>query len=276
MTTMWHGSRSILGAAIVALLLAACAGGTPSAPPTTSGGTGMVDAAGDWRLTDGRDAGVPIPLVPGADITMSVADSQISGRAACNQYGGEIVVKDGQIQFGPLFMTEMACEEPVMASESAYLAALAKIRAASRDGDRLTLSGDAVELAFERLAPPPTAAMTDTDWVLDSLIAADAVSSVAGDPALLRLASDGVVTGSTGCRSFTGRFAEANGEVLFSEFTMDQVDCPPELRSQDDHVVSVLGDGFRAVVDGQRLTVTSTGQLGLGYTAATPAESSAP
>ena len=27
-------------------------------------------------------------------------------------------------------------------------------------------------------------------------------------------------------------------------------DCPPDLQAQDSHVISVLGDGFRASVDG--------------------------
>jgi heat shock protein HslJ len=135
----------------------------------------------------------------------------------------------------------------------------------------MTLAGEGVELVFERLAPPPTAAIVGTAWVLDSLISGDAVSSVAGEPATLRLDADGTFVGSTGCRGFGGRWIEANGEILFADFTMDLRGCPPELTGQDDHVVSVLGDGFRAAVDGQRLTLTSTGAEGLGYLAAQPA-----
>ena len=41
-------------------------------------------------------------------------------------------------------------------------------------------------------------------------------------------------------------------------------ECPAELEAQDSHVVSVLGDGFSAVVDGQLLTLSSSGDLGLG------------
>jgi heat shock protein HslJ len=230
----------------------------------------MVDATGDWRLVSGTNAGVDVPIVAGSDITMTVAGSEISGRSACNQYGGQVIVENGQVTFGPLFMTEMACPEPVMASEAAYHAALAEVRAATRDGDRLTLSGDGVELVYERIAPVPAAEIVDTDWILDSLITADAVSSVMGVPAALHLASDGTVTGSTGCRSFSGRYTLANGEVAFTEFAMGQPECTTDLAAQDEHVVAVLGDGFRAEVDGQHLTLTGDGGLGLGYTTVPP------
>ncbi len=273
-----------------ALLLTACGGatasGSPAASPTadpnanpspsSGGGSGTIDGTGDWRLVSGTNAGAPIPIVPGSDITMTVEGSQISGRSACNQYGGDIIVANGQVQFGPLFMTEMACEEPVMASEAAYHAALAGVRAATRDGDTLTLTGDGVELIYERLAPPPTADIVGTVWVLESLITADAVSSVMGEPALLVLDPNGSFTGSTGCRSFTGRYTIANAEILFTDFAMDQVSCSPELQSQDDHVVSVLGDGFRAEVDGEHMTIAGTGNQGLGYMTRLPEIPQAP
>lgn len=280
--------RSPLAILVLGLtfLLAACASsassGSPAPSPSTDpgasgspaatpgGGSGTIDGSGDWRLVSGTNAGVPIAIVPGSDITMTVEGSQISGRSACNQYGGDIIVANGQVQFGPLFMTEMACEEPVMASEAAYHAALAGIRAATRDGDTLTLTGDGVELVFERLAPPPTADIVGTVWVLESLISADAVSSVMGEPALLVLDPNGSFTGSTGCRSFTGRYTIANAEILFTEFAMDQTTCSPELQDQDNHVVSVLGDGFRAEVDGEKLTIAGTGNEGLGYMTKVP------
>jgi hypothetical protein len=44
-------------------------------------------------------------------------------------------------------------------------------------------------------------------------------------------------------------------------------ECPPDLQDQDGHVIAVLGDRFRGVVDGRRLIVTSQGGLGLAYRA---------
>lgn len=256
-------SLLLLGAIAV---ISAC--GTPTTPsPSAPPVAGMVDATGDWRLVEGTSGGAPIPLVAGSDITMSVAGSQISGRAACNQYGGETVVVDGVVRFGLLSMTAMACDDPVMAAEAAFVGALDDVRAATLEGDRLTLAGDGVSLDFERLAPPPTAEIVGTTWVLDTLFTADAASSVMGERATLRLEDDGSLSGSTGCRSFTGRWTEANGEIVFTDYAMDQTECDPALADQDGHVVTVLGDGFRATVDGQRLTLSAQGNVGLGYTA---------
>ena len=42
-------------------------------------------------------------------------------------------------------------------------------------------------------------------------------------------------------------------------------ECPADLQAQDSHVISVLGDGFRASVEGQVLILTSSGGLGLVY-----------
>jgi heat shock protein HslJ len=260
----------------LALLVIACGAGpgpSSSAPvspdPSTSTG-GPVDATGDWRLVNGTNDGVAIPIVADADITLDITGSSISGRSACNQYGGEVVVRDGQVQFGDLFMTEMACAEPVMASEAAYHAALAKVRAATRDGDTLTLSGPGVELVFELVVPPPAAELVETDWVLDSIITGDAVSSAMGGPAGLRFGADGSMAGSTGCRAFTARYVDAEGITMVSDLALDAVACPGDLAAQDAAVVAVLGERFRAVVEGQHLTLAAAGDQGLGYMTRSP------
>lgn len=136
---------SILAIVVLAIGLAGCSSG---APPPSPGGT--VDAAGDWQLAGGVVDGAPFPTVPDAPITLTVNGSQISGRSACNQYGGEIVVDGDRVRFSPGSMTEMACAEPAMAAEAAFHDALARITGATGDGDRLVLSGPGVELTFDR------------------------------------------------------------------------------------------------------------------------------
>ena len=259
----------LLGFGVAAVMLAACtvAGSSPS--PSLPG-VGIAEAVGDWRLVEGVQSGRPIPIVPGADITLTVEEGRIAGRAACNQYGGEIVVQGDEISFGSVFMTEMACAEPIMASESAYLAALAEVRSAGVANDRLRLMGDGVDLVFERLVPVPTAALISTDWVLDSLVDGDGISSVAGAPATLRLGPGGDVTGSTGCRSFSGRWTEAAGMIAVTDLALGREPCSADLAAQDAHVIEVLESGFRAEVDGEHLTVAGPGDRGLRYFTVVP------
>ncbi len=218
-----------------------------------------------WELTEGTVGGEPVPIVDGYPITLTLTDEGAGGTAACNGYGGMYEIAGRQITFSELLGTEMACvDEGVMESEQSYLGGLLLVSTFSMTEDSLTLSGEEVELVFAALPPLPTAELTGTVWVLESLIDGDAASSVNGDRATLELFTDGSMLGSTGCRSLHGTYTVTGVEVSMTEMTAEG-QCPAELETQDSHVVAVLGDGFIAVVDGQLLTLSSSGDLGLGY-----------
>lgn len=134
----------IFAAVVISLVLGAC--DTSSPDPS---GAGPVDITGHWQMTSGTIDGVVLALVDDAPITLAVTGTQASGRAACNQYGGEIVVEDGRTRFSLTSMTAMACGAPVMAVEAALAAALPRVVDAAVDGDRLTLTGPGVELLFQ-------------------------------------------------------------------------------------------------------------------------------
>jgi heat shock protein HslJ len=134
--------------AAIVVLVTACGGATvpsaPSVPPAA------LEPAGEWLLTAGTVDGQQLNLVADAPVTLVVEGSNVSGRSACNQYFGQFAVVDGHVSLGGLGGTEMACEEPIMTLEGAYLAGLAKIDAARLDGDALVLTGPGTELHFER------------------------------------------------------------------------------------------------------------------------------
>lgn len=121
-------------------------------PRETPASTTPVSLEGDWHLVSGAVDGAPFPIVNGSPITMIVQGTEIRGQAACNQYGGTLSVVDGGPRLSMTSMTEMACEEPIMASEAAFGAALPRVTAAARDGERLKLTGQGVELVFELAA----------------------------------------------------------------------------------------------------------------------------
>jgi len=247
-------------AAAAVLTLTACGDETPS-------DTVRHDWDGAWVLTSGNDTGVPLVLVATHPVTLVLDGDDIGGIAACNHYGGTVTRSGDSITFGAMSMTEMACSpESAMTLEAAYLAALADVTTASVDDDVLVLSGDRTTLTFAFEPPPPTADLVGTTWVLDSLIIVDAASSVGGEPTLL-LRADGSVSGSTGCRSFEGTWIETGAQLDFPELSMGDETCSPALAAQDDHVVSVLGDGFTASIDGATLTVSDPDGSGLVYRA---------
>ena len=134
--------------AAIVVLVAACGGASvpsvPSVPPAA------LEPGGEWLLTAGTVDGQQLTLVADAPVTFVVEGSNVSGRSACNQYFGQFALVDGHVSLSGLGGTEMACEEPIMTLEGAYLAGLAKVDAARMDGDALVLTGPGTELRFER------------------------------------------------------------------------------------------------------------------------------
>jgi heat shock protein HslJ len=276
--------RSLLGV-ISVLVLTSCGGTGPSstmpeAEVTTDGPVGA------WMLVEAEPA---IEVPDGARITMTVtaaADGwQVGGTSACNEYGGTVTIDGGSWDGQGFGGTDMACEDPRMMAERAYLDALETIEGWARTSvDELVLTGAHVELRFTALAPVPIAALTGTTWVLEALVSGsgpDATvtpTALGAEPAILELASDGTVEATTGCRSFAGEWTEAGDELLLTTFGQRDdspnvaadgtTTCDDAVVAQERHVLSVLGDGFHATVDGPRLTLSSRDGLGLRYTGA--------
>lgn len=94
-----------------------------------------------------------MPILDDHPITLTINGSQIGGSAACNSYGGRIVAGAGGLRIDSLSQTEMACEEPAMAAEFAYMTAIGLVREIVRDGDKLVARGEGVELTFDALPP---------------------------------------------------------------------------------------------------------------------------
>ena len=249
-------TNRLLAAVLSGIVLTACG---LLAPPAAS-------LDGEWILERGTHDGTDLPLLADAPVTMRIDGTEIGGTAACNIYGGTLQRDGDAVSFNALSMTEMGCDEPRMALESAYIAALADAGMAVRDGDRLSLTGPNVELDFRLSVPPADASLVGTRWVLDSLVIGDAVSSVIDMPTI-EFGDDGVVTGDTGCRAFDASY-ELDGTVLtIDDIVVEDVACAADLTAQDEHVMAVLGAETTATIEGNRLSITA-GENGLDYRAA--------
>lgn len=252
---------------IAVVALAAC--GAPGAAPSGDGERRPPVYDGDWKLTSGMGPEGRIDSVPNHDINLLLSGDSLSGRSACNLYGGRAQIDGHAFETGGLSGTEMACEPAVMRSEQRYLEALADAQEIERTDEVLSLRGPGTHLVFELVPPAPVASLTGTTWVLEGLIAGEGVSSTisGAEPATLRLTPGGRIEGSTGCRRITGRWQESGSRIEMSEFGAEGT-CPPSIEEQDGHVVSVLGDGFTAEIEGGTLTLSGTsGGLGLVYRA---------
>ena len=248
-------------------VLSACAGDVTADGPAdddSSPAPAEVGPEGDWVLASGTVDGNALPMVEGYDISMSLDGQEISGTAACNGYGGSYSLVDGTFSLSDIFSTMMACLPDVMDSETAFHAALGRVDEVAPTENELVLAGEGVELRFVRAAVIPTAELLGTEWILQSLIMGDAVSSTVGEPATLLLGADGTFTASTGCRTVSGDYLITGETVSVRSMSADG-ECGEEVASQDGFVIAVLEGPFTVTIVEDRLTITAPGGDGLDY-----------
>lgn len=266
--------RLLLPLMVLAAVAAGC-GDDASGPVDPSGaadGTAPDEPVplGDWLLVDSSTPSGSVPLVAGYDITLTFREGEVGGRAACNSYFGTIqTIAAGAWSVDGYGMTEMGCPEPgVHESEQAYLDALAVIDSYDHRDDDLVLSGPGTELRFALVAPVEDLPLVDTSWSLDTLIEGDAASNIAGmDAATIAFATDGTVTGFSGCNEFSAGYTLDGATLQLGSVERTEIACPGPNPETQVFAVLDLGD-VRYSIEGDRLTIRSPdGQAGLVYRA---------
>jgi heat shock protein HslJ len=263
-------SLSALAAAVTAAALLAGCGSEVAASTEPNGTVQSPDLSGQWQLTSGELSGTPFDLSRGRAVTLSVADGEVSGTSACNQYVGVATIDGSSIRFRQLGGTEMACEPDVMNLEQTYLQALGTVSSADRRGDSLIFEGPAVRLVFGPVTPVQDRPLVGTLWTLDALSHGEVVSSVAV-AAPLQLSPDGTVVGSTGCTDFSGSYVVTGGILKITRATLGTAPCGPVVEQQMTAVASALGDPLTVTIKGTTLTLVRPNGDGLTYRAEGPA-----
>jgi heat shock protein HslJ len=269
LTNMTSLLRTFATLLVLGFAVSAC--GNDAVVATFEGGRGtdanpQTTIDGVWKLTGGIADGSSMTTVEDWPVTLTIEGSSVSGRAACNGYGGSLAVDGTSFLLTDISQTEMGCAPEPMEMEALFLAAFTRTDQATRQDDRLTLTGPGVTLEFELELPVPTADLLGTLWTLDTIIQGPTATSThtTADPATLQLLPNGTFMGSTGCRTLTGEYTLSGATVQLSSFGADG-ECPADLQFQDNQVITVLGDGFTAEVGGGRLTLTATDGESLSY-----------
>jgi heat shock protein HslJ len=106
----------------------------------------------EWTLDsigESGDEGSVSSVPAGVVSTLTIDDSgRVSVMPGCNSGGGQAAVGDGAIEFGPIALTKMACEDPAMSVENAVMQMLDGSVGYTVDADLLTLTKDGRTLTY--------------------------------------------------------------------------------------------------------------------------------
>jgi heat shock protein HslJ len=251
-------------------LLIACAGivdaGGQDGGGDLTGVTWVLDRASIMTLVDEvpKDARVDIAFTP----------TEVSGLAACNQYGGgyQVDTAEGSLRFGQLASTEMACvDDGLMALESVYLTVLGDVTGYQVTGDQvgLQLIGGAAALTFQPEQATAALPLEGTAWTLTTVAQPDtqAVSStIAGSKVTLMLDA-GNAAGSGGCNTYHASY-ETTGDsgLVFGPIASTKMLCEQGISDQERAYFAALGRAVSSAVAGHQLTLSDAdGQILLAF-----------
>ncbi|HET7929163.1 MAG TPA: META domain-containing protein [Actinomycetota bacterium] len=128
----------VLPLVLVASAFSACGGDDGG-----SGGGGSQDPAAlegeSWILTQMLTAGGQTQILD-VGVSASFDGTTISGNAGCNSYHASYEASGGEISFGPIAATQMACPEAQMSTEDRYLQLLAEIGSYEVSGRSMSMN----------------------------------------------------------------------------------------------------------------------------------------
>ena len=261
---MRRGALAALATALLAL--SACGSTDPATDPAS-----LQDAT--W-VADAATLASMVPGLPGtARADIHFTGDAVSGHSGCNLYGGTYGAEDdGSLTIEVGSMTEMACDEPLMALDAAFTSALGAVSAFQVTGNGLLLTGGTVALTFVREAPVAPLALTGTTWTLDTIGGGgDTVSSVlAGTQVTLTLQGDGSFGGNAGCNGFGGTYTQEGDTLALRDIAATAMACEDTgVMDQEGVVLDLLGQAASFSIEGARLTLSDAGGVFLlGFTGA--------
>jgi hypothetical protein len=165
---------------------------------------------------------------------------------------------------GDIMSTMMGCDEALMVQDQWISELLAAGPTVSLDGETLTLVGDGVTLVLAEEAPTPTATLVGPTWTAESIVDANAISSVAGEPPTFTFHDDDSVDVFDGCSSTTATVDIVRDALVFTAGELGPP-CPPDAPTGWASAVTPLlsGSPVTYTIEGDLLSLRSADGSGL-------------
>jgi heat shock protein HslJ len=95
--------------------------------------------AGSWTVTGFNTGDSVDSPAEGTELTVTFENGAVSGSSGCNTFNGSYTLTGTTLAIGPLASTKMACEQPVMDQETAFLTTLQGATGFTTNGANVTL-----------------------------------------------------------------------------------------------------------------------------------------
>jgi heat shock protein HslJ len=221
----------------------------------------------DWQLISVAGA----PAVPGSEATILFSAGKAGGTTGCNRYTGAYTENgNGTIAFGVMTATMMACPGPQMQQERAFLKALNDAASYALAEGRLTLKGaNGNELAT--LEPRKSAGLVGTIWSATGINNGRqaVVSLAAGSEVTMTLASNGRLSGSGGCNSYSADYTVDGDRIEIAMIVQTERAClDTNIMEQEQAFFRALTSATTYRIDGEKLELRDdAGALQVGFRA---------
>lgn len=253
------GARLRLLPVVAAVLLLGCGDAVTTGSDRVAGRTFLLVSA----------TGLDVPAAAAPRLSFTEGDVRFSG--GCNSGFGTYELIDGLLDVTGVGMTEMACDQPLMALDDAMVAFLTAGPTVELADTQLVLSAGDVVLTFaDREVVDPDRPLVGTTWTVTTLIDHDAASSVAGTAMLLVQGDRAAVRPGCNTGSASVRIVEraaGEGTIEFGPMALTRMACAPDAMALESFVVAVLSGTVDYAVEAGSLTL-SNGDIGLVLTAA--------
>ncbi|MFE7909540.1 META domain-containing protein [Streptomyces albogriseolus] len=243
-----HTSRRTLAAVAVLVVPLAAACGSEKA----GAGSGAAEAERPvtgvrWTVDSVTVDGATHRAPDGAHLTLG-EDGRATGSYGCNLFEARVRTDGDRVRIGEPETTLRACDDQVMAAESAVSRALAAGELkADVSGGRLTLttaSGDTVRLSEAEDSP-----LHGTRW--------NVTTPDGAGRAHLTFDEGGTVSGNLGCNQVNAEATVRDGHITLGLPSLTRMMCEDSLMVAEKALTKLFNGTARYAVDGDTLTLTS-------------------
>jgi heat shock protein HslJ len=258
-------TRSLAAALMVGLLAfgAAACGSDDSSSDTVA----PIDIADGAVYSTTGATGLVLP--EGTTVSLTFEGTTLAVSGGCNTMSGGYTIEDGKLDVGEMISTQKACEEPLMALDTAIGAFLAATPTVAITGDQMTLTAGDITLNLkEGAAAADASALEGVTWTVTDTVQGGTTTAITSDPATVTF-NAGTAEVFAGCNTGSAGYTVTGDTIEFGPMILTRMACEDAATQLETTVVAVLNgtDPATFAIDGTTLTLTS-GDNGLMLTSA--------